>query len=64
MISQNVIFTTQLKQELYEDKTYVQYLRCCSLVSPFKIQPYDYLTKKTLPSREKKPTWQNFKRKI
>ena len=44
MISQNVIFTTQLKQELYEDKTYVQYLKCCSLGSTFKILSYDYLT--------------------
>ena len=44
MISQNVIFTTQLKQELYEDKTYVQYLRCCSLDFHFKIFSCDYLT--------------------
>ena len=44
MISQNVIFTTQLKQELYEDKTYVQYLRCCFLGCPFKILSCDYLT--------------------
>ena len=44
MISQNVIFTTQLKQQLYEDKTYVQYLRDCSLSCPFKILSCDYLT--------------------
>lgn len=47
----------------FVDKTKVWYFRYCSLCSSFKIQSFDYLTKKnTLISHKKKFMWQNLKR--
>ena len=46
------------------DKTYIQYLRCCSLGSPFKILSYGCLIKKYIFIHEKKATWQNLRGKL